>query len=133
MAFKPCHIITNDTFLRFKLAATIGYELGTEDYTEDEGVHWHFHVHWPVGDTGTLSPTRSGALRRWRRENPNRPTFRKEDGCSCYNKAYGAKCGECGIFYKIIWTQTPEHHNNVHKYITDKWIDHPEWQVPPVE
>ena len=134
MAYKPCHIITNDEYLWIKLTAQLeyGYEDGSEDYTEEEGRHYHFLVHWPRNEhTGTLSPTRNGAIKRWRRENPFTPT---NNGCQeCYNKPYGSKCINCGLFYKIIWCHTPEHANNVKLYIEGKYQANPAWRLPNPE
>ena len=126
MAYKPCHIITNDEFLSFKLLGQgIDYELGSKDYTEEEGEHYHFLVHWPRNQyTGALTPTRNVAIRKWRRENP------REEHCpGCYDRAFGPACLHCGIFYKIIWAHTEQHHNNIKTYIEDKWVDHPEWKI----
>ncbi len=126
MAYKPCHIITNDCYLSFKLLGQgIDYELGSEDYTEEEGVHYHFLVHWPRNQhSGELTPTRNVAIRKWRRENP-----RAEHCPGCYDRAFGPACQYCGLFYKIIWCHTPEHHNNVKIYIEEKWVEHPEWKI----
>ena len=130
-SYKPCHIITNDPFLSIKLLTGIDYELGSEDYTEEEGRHYHFLVHWPRNsNTERLTPTRNVAIRRWRRENPFQPGFKFEQRChECYDRAYGSRCINCGLFYKIIWCHSPEHEENTKKYIEDKWIDHPEWRL----
>ena len=134
MAYKPSHIVTNDPVFYIKLAKSVHYESGSEDYTEEEGLHWHYHVHWPINQaTGALSPTRSGLIRKWRRDVNLLWQDGKQRCPECYNKAYGTKCPACGLFYKIIWCQSEEHHQNVHRYIQDKLDRHPEWAVPELE
>ena len=112
MAFKPVHIITNDDLFYAKLIDSgLQYEQGCEDYTEDEGLHYHYHVHWQVTDNYTLSPTRPGAVGIWRRTG----------GCeACKNKQHNYRCDLCGIYYKFIWLQSAEHHHNLHNYIQAK-------------
>ena len=112
MAFKPVHIITNDDLFYAKLFDTgIDYEQGCEDYTDDEGLHYHYHVHWSLNDNYTLSPTRPGAVGAWRRLG----------GCeACKNRQHNYRCDLCGIYYKFIWIQSEEHHHNLHNYIQTK-------------
>ena len=111
--YKPVHIITNDDQLVLKLAASgLHHELGAEDYTEEEGLHYHYLVHWPVTDNRSLSPTRQGAVRRWRSiGNP----------CDiCYGRRSNYKCQTCGLYYKLIWASSAEHHQNIREYIQRK-------------
>ena len=113
MEFKPVHIITNDDSLVYKLVASgLHHEIGAEDYTEEEGLHYHYLVHWPVNAGGSLSPTRQGAVKRWR------SIFNPCD--ICRNRGSNYKCQTCGLFYKLIWATSQEHHENIKRYIERK-------------
>ena len=127
MDYKPVHIITNDELLNLKLVRDgPAFRIGSEDYTEAEGQHFHYYVEWPINQaTGALSPTCRSAKRRWRKENYVR------DHCpGCYDKAFATPCPECGIWYKLIWAKTADHHRNIIQYIRDKFVGHPEWAIP---
>ena len=42
MDYKPVHIVTNDDGFRAKLEQYgLEYEVGAEDWTEEEGLHYH--------------------------------------------------------------------------------------------
>ena len=127
MAYKPVHLITNDDLLHLGLAlAEIEYEIGSEDYTEAEGLHYHYLLRWDVNEvTRTLSPTRRGAVQTFR--NNGVKLGRCKNGCK--NKQFNYPCPECGTFYKFIWCQTPEHTNNVRAYIQKKIDEHPDWAL----
>ncbi len=127
MAYKPVHIITNDDLFYVKVWHTHGFEngfeRGVEDYTEEEGLHFHYHIHWPITDNYSLSPTRPGAVGSWRREGL----------CDyCRYKQHNYPCPACGIYYRFIWLQTEEHHQNCHNYIEGKIAANPhldiEWE-----
>ena len=119
MAYKPVHIITNDDCILAKIVETEGveYVVGAEDYTEAEGLHYHILCHWTVTDNQALSPTRQGAVGRWRRAgNP----------CAvCNSRRSNYKCGQCGLYYKLIWVQSEEHHQNTKRYIEVKIEEDP--------
>ena len=113
MAYKPCHIYTNDDSFVLRLYQVgLHHELGAEDYTEEEGLHYHYLVHWPVNTTtSTLSPTRNGAVGRWR----------KAHNCNiCRNRQSNYKCPKCGLFYQFKWCCSAEYHENVKNYIQRK-------------
>ena len=119
MAYKPVHIITNDDIFSYKVFKLFNqhHELGAEDYTEEEGLHYHYLIQWPINANGALSPTRQGAVKNWRRiTNP----------CQhCWNRGFNYKCPLCGLFYKLIWVQSEEHHNNTRAYIQRKIDEDP--------
>ncbi len=114
MEYKPVHIISNDDTLLAKIVETEGieYVVGAEDYTQEEGLHYHILVDWPITDNRQLSPTRQGAVGRWRREGNPCPV--------CYGRNSNYKCGTCGVYYKFIWAQSAEHHQNIRGYIEAK-------------
>ena len=114
MAFKPVHLITNDDSLVYKLVAVgLHHELGAEDYTEDEGLHYHYLINWPRDPVkGTLSPTRRGVVGRWR------SIFNPCD--ICHGRQSNYKCQTCGLYYKFIWAENEEHHENIKRYIQRK-------------
>ena len=114
MEFKPVHIITNDDLILFKVEQTEGleYVVGAEDWTEEDGLHYHVLIDWSITDNRQLSPTRQGAVGRWRRTaNPCQ---------TCQGRRSNYKCGACGLYYKLIWAQGPEHHHNIKRYIERK-------------
>ena len=111
MEHKPVHIVTNDDCLLYKLEE-YGFtvEVGAEDWTEAEGLHYHYLVQWPVTASRRLSPTRRGAVEKFRR-----------DGCrDCKKKQFNRACKRCGRFYKFIWCAGPDHTNNTRRYIERK-------------
>ena len=115
MAYKPVHLITNDDSLVYKLAATgLHHELGAEDYAEQEGIHYHYLIHWPVTEDtpAALSPTRQGAVKRWR------SIFNPCD--ICHGRSSNYECKTCGLFYLFKWCKDQEHHENVRRYIERK-------------
>ena len=122
MSYKPVHIITNDDWFTARLAyINLEYEQGAEDYTEEEGLHYHYHIHWPVGPNHTLSPTRNGAVGAFRGLN-----FRLGYNCpGCHGRQFNYRWPYCGLYYKFIWLQSPEHHNNLHAYIQRKIDEDP--------
>ena len=118
MAYKPLHLVTNDDSLVLKLIAVgLHHEQGAEDYTEEEGLHYHYLINWPINTAGSLSPTRQGAVGRWRR------IYNPCDICFGRNSNY--KCQTCGLFYKFIWATSPEHHENIKAYIQRKIDENP--------
>ena len=126
MDFKPVHIVTNDDNLNLKLARDgPAFRIASEDYTEDEGLHYHYYVEWPVNDNHTLSPAACSAKRRWRKEN-----YRVHRCPGCYDKSFASKCPTCGIFYKLIWCQSEEHKANAIDYIRRKIAADPEREIP---
>ena len=117
MAYKPVHIIMNDDSLVYKLAAIgLHHESGAEDYTEEEGLHYHYLVHWPIAE-GALSPTRQGAVKRWR------SIFNPCD--ICRNRSSNYQCKECKLYYKFIWATSEDHHTNIKAYIQRKLENNP--------
>ena len=122
MAHKPVHIITNDDTFVLQLYQTgLEHVIGSEDYTEEEGLHYHYLINWPVNTaTATLSPTRNGAVGRWRKSHNCR---------DCKSRQSNYKCKTCGLYYKFIWCQSEFHTNNTKKYIERKIEEHPEWDV----
>ena len=113
MAHKPVHLITNDDSLVYKLVQVgLHHELGAEDYTEQEGLHYHYYIEWPITPTRQLSPTRQGAVGKWRRIfNPCK---------TCYGRNSNYKCPDCGLFYKFIWAEDETHRQNIIAYIRRK-------------
>ena len=111
MEYKPVHIITNDDQFRAKLEEYgLVHVVGAEDYTEEEGLHYHYLVRWPIGDNRRLSPTRRGAVKGFRR-----------DACkTCKKEQYNRPCPRCGRYYKFIWCAGPEHTANTERYIRRK-------------
>ena len=118
--YKPVHLITNDDSLLEKLGRYgLEIECGAEDWTEAEGLHYHYLIRWPVVEERRLSPTRAGAVWWFRR-----------DGCSnCRNKKYNRPCERCGRYYKFIWCAGPDHTNNTRRYIERKIEANPEVNV----
>ncbi len=120
MEQKPVHIITNDDTLLLKLVQNgLEIEVGAEDYTEQEGLHYHYLVWWPLTASRRLSPTRNGAVKRFRR-----------DGCNqCKAKGHNYRCETCGRYYKFIWCAGPNHTNNTRVYIQRKIDEDPRVDV----
>ena len=116
MDYRPCHIITNDRqlqrVLRFYHVEVI---TASEDYTEEEGLHYHYLVHWPIRETNrgqALKPTKTALARGARRLITPK--------CICYNKQRTSKCEQCGTWYKYIWPKDDGHTHNIFRYIQRK-------------
>ena len=125
MDYRPCHIITNDRqlqrVLRFYHVEVI---TASEDYTQEEGLHYHYLVHWPIRERRgrpELKPTKATLARGARRLITPR--------CVCYNKQHNAKCDKCGVWYKYIWPKDNEHTQNIYRYIRRKIELHAEWEL----
>ena len=125
MDYRPCHIVTNDRqlqrVLRFYHVEVI---TASEDYTQEEGLHYHYLVHWPVHETvrgPRLKPTKATFTRSSRRLITPR--------CTCYNKQHSAKCDTCGNWYKFIWPKDDNHTQNIFRYIRRKIELQPQWEV----
>ena len=123
MAFKPVHIQTNDdSFLVRLLENGLEFEIGAEDYTEAEGLHYHYLVYWPIGHHRRLTPSRQGAVRAFRRQ------LRGGFACdTCWNQGYNRPCQDCGLYYKFIWCAGPDHTDNTRRYIQRKPPTLPDW------
>ncbi len=127
MEYKAVHIITNDDGFLLKLNHTDGieFQLGAEDFTEEEGLHYHYHVHWLIKPSRALSPSRQGAVKRWRQM----LSWGRLACNSCYNRGSNYACPVCGLYYKFIWSAGPAHHQNIHRYIQDKIDEDPTCDV----
>ena len=112
--YKPVHVITNDD--RFFEKIQDEFQLGAEDFTEEEGLHYHYLLHWNIGANGGLSPTRQGAVKRWR----NILVWGRPQCSGCYRLGRNTECHKCGLYYKFIWIAGEEHHENLHTYIERK-------------
>ena len=132
LRIQPVHIITNDEAIYYKLESNWGlyYTVGTFDYTEDDGAHYHLYIEWPVAPySRRLSPSRESVVRRLRTHYIQDARSRTVQRCICYGKGHNYKCQQCGYWYKFIWCADSEHSKNTKAYIQAKWEDHPEWNL----
>ena len=125
MDYKPCHIITNSTVLQRALRFyTVQIVTASDDYTEEEGRHYHYLVHWPyhAEKKQKLKPTKTTLVRGARRLLTPRCEW-------CYNRNHNKRCERCGVWFKLIWCKGDDHAINCHNYIRRKIDLHPEWEI----
>ena len=128
MDYKPVHVITNYPVDKFRgLIERYHVEAitGSEDYTEEEGLHYHYLLHWPVDTRAdgsrVLRPIKATFTRTARRQ--------IEPRCACWGKAHNEKCQACGIWFKFKWCQDSLHARNTFEYIEGKLVVYPEWRI----
>ena len=126
MDYKPCHIITNSrSYQRVLRFYNVEIIAASEDYTQEEGLHYHYLVHWPIHTTQRgdrrLKPTKAALARGARRLITPR--------CKCYNKQHDKTCTSCGVWFKYIWATDNQHATNIFHYIKAKHELHPEWDL----
>ena len=117
MEHKPAHIVTNLPIREFVKQCEL-FKLDVEAIAEDEdqtNPHIHALIAWPIGKT-------TGGARILK---PRRPNFvrscRRKYGCvQCHNSQSNARCTSCQLFFKPIWPKTPEHLENIKRYIARK-------------
>ena len=129
MDYRPAHIITNNPGVFYRAARFYHVEIqnASKDYTETEGEHYHYLVHWPkrVRENGTTiyKPTKTTFVRGARRLISPRCD-------NCYHKSFTKTCSICGTYIQIKWAQSNEHAVNIFNYIAKKLQEHPDWSVP---
>ena len=129
MDYKPVHIVTNQSYSEFIRAVRfyhVEIVTASQDFTAEEGLHYHYLIHWP---------SRYNASRGHNELKPSKTTFIRGarrlilPRCACYNKSHNTRCPVCKVFYKLIWCKSDEHAKNCFDYIERKIELHPEWKL----
>ena len=131
----PVHLITNDEALYIKFREIgLHYTLGAQDYTEAEGLHYHYFFEWPTNThTRRLTPSRESAVKRARRHIVINPRTNNIERCICFGRGSNYKCPRCGYYYKFIWLASDEHVHNTKRYIERKIAQNPTVDIAYIE
>ncbi len=123
---KPVHLICNNEQVVTEIQTRFEVLNGARDWTQSEGFHIHVLFRWPVNPERSLSPTREGAVRAWR----------KSYGCpGCAWRGSNYACPHCGLEFSFRWLATEEYKQNTFNYIARKIEADPlcDIAVPPTE